>query len=69
MIQSVLDQAREDIFAFYRNHNPEKLKGCNDIITKYKAACVDDPSLLEAIRKKYGRPPLAEIQSGKELNN
>ena len=40
-------QAREDIFAFYRKHNPEKLKGCNDIITKYKAAGVDEPALLE----------------------
>ena len=57
-------RAREDIFAFYRTHNPEKLKGCDDIITKYKAAGVDEPALLEAIRKKYGRPPLAAIQSG-----
>ena len=62
-------QAREDIFAFYKKHNPEKLKGCAEIITKYKAAGVDEPALLEAIRKKYGRPPLAAIQSGKELNN
>mmetsp|Transcript_16251 Transcript_16251/g.42820 ORF Transcript_16251/g.42820 Transcript_16251/m.42820 type:complete len:89 (+) Transcript_16251:679-945(+) len=60
-------RAREDIFAFYRKHNPEKLKGCDDIITKYKAAGVDEPALLEAIRKKYGRPALAPIQSGKEL--
>ncbi len=60
-------KAREDIFAFYRKHNPEKLKGCDDIITKYKAAGVDEPALLEAIRKKYGRPALAPIQSGKEL--
>ena len=60
-------RAREDIFAFYRKHNPEKLKGCGDIITKYKAAGVDEPALLEAIRKKYGRPALAPIQSGKEL--
>ena len=60
-------RAREDIFAFYRKHNPEKLKGCDDIITKYKAAGVDEPALLEAIRKKYGRPALAPIQSGREL--
>ena len=66
-VSSAMSAKRQEIDALYAKHNPEKLKGCGDIITKYKAAGVDEPALLEAIRKKYGRPALAPIQSGREL--
>jgi hypothetical protein len=48
-------EARMAIFAFYKQHNPAKLAGAEQIIMKYKAAGVGEPALLAAIRTKYGR--------------
>ena len=46
-------QAKDQIVAFYKEHNPAKLADVDGLIAKYKSAGVDVATLFEAIKKKY----------------